>query len=52
MGLKCDNNDNDNGKCEYRSNCGGKKNQACKKNKDCCNGKNLVCRNRKCKRNK
>ena len=50
-GLTCDNKDNNNdGKCEYKSNCGGKKNQACKKTKDCCNGKNLRCKNRKCKR--
>ena len=52
-GLKCDNDNdpNNEGKCEYKSNCGGKKNQACKKTKDCCNGKNLRCKNRKCKRN-
>jgi hypothetical protein len=46
-GLIC-NNDRD--KCEYKSNCGGKKGQACKKNKDCCKNKNLTCKNKKCKR--
>jgi hypothetical protein len=45
-GLVC----NSRNKCEYKSNCGGKKNQACKNNGDCCNGKNLKCKGRKCKR--
>lgn len=40
------------GKCEYKANCGGKKNQACKNNGDCCKNKNLKCQNRKCKRQK
>ena len=57
-GDKCNNNNdckkglvcNSKDKCEYKSNCGGKKGQACKKTKDCCNGKNLKCKNKKCKR--
>jgi hypothetical protein len=62
-GDNCDNNSdckkglvckdkNDRKRCEYKSNCGGKKNQACKNNGDCCKNKNLKCKNRKCKRNK
>ncbi len=47
-GLIC----NSGGRCEYKKNCGGKKNDARKNNNDCCNGKNLKCQNRKCKRNK
>jgi hypothetical protein len=47
-GLVC----NDNGRCEYKRNCGGKKGDACKNNGDCCKGKNLKCQNRKCKRDK
>jgi hypothetical protein len=38
--------------CQYKRNCGGKKNDACQGTAQCCNGKNLVCRNKKCKRNK
>jgi hypothetical protein len=59
-GDKCDRNSdcktglicNSNFKCEYKKNCGGKKGDACKNNGDCCNGKNLKCKSRKCKRNK
>jgi hypothetical protein len=47
-GLIC----NVNSKCEYKKNCGGKKGDACKNNGDCCNGKNLTCKNKKCKRDK
>jgi hypothetical protein len=47
-GLIC----NSNFRCEYRNNCGGKKNQACKNNGDCCKNQNLECDNRKCKRKK
>ncbi len=47
-GLIC----NAGGRCEYKKNCGGKKKDACKKDNDCCNGKNLICKNRKCKRDK
>ena len=39
-------------RCEYERNCGGKKRDACKKDNDCCNGRNLVCQNRKCRRDK
>lgn len=46
-GLICN---QDKSKCEYKSNCGGKKNQACQKTKDCCKNKNLKCQNKKCKR--
>ncbi len=46
-GLICNQNKD---KCEYKSNCGGKKGQACKNNGDCCKNKNLKCQNRKCKR--
>lgn len=47
-GLIC----NSNFRCEYKSGCGGKKNQACKNNGDCCKNSNLECDNRKCKRKK
>jgi hypothetical protein len=50
-GLVCKDK-NDRKRCEYKSNCGGKKNQACKNNGDCCKNKNLKCKNRKCKRTK
>lgn len=45
-GLIC----NSASRCEYTRNCGGRKRDACKKDNDCCNGKNLECKNRKCKR--
>jgi len=45
-GLIC----NSNGRCEYKSSCGGKKNQACQNDGDCCKNQNLECDNRKCKR--
>ena len=45
-GLKCN---LDRGKCEYKQQCGGKKNDACLKNKDCCN--RFQCQRRKCRRN-
>jgi hypothetical protein len=48
-GLECD---QDRNRCEYKSNCGGKKGQACKNTGDCCKNKNLKCKNKKCKRNK
>ena len=44
-GLKCNLTRN---KCEYKKNCGGKKNDACRRTKECCSG--LECRNRKCRR--
>ena len=43
-GLQCGNN----GKCEYKKNCGGQKGDACKKTSDCCGG--FRCKNKKCKR--
>jgi hypothetical protein len=43
-GLQC----NNNGKCKYKNNCGGKKGDYCEKNKDCCDG--FRCRNKTCKR--
>jgi hypothetical protein len=48
-GLICNTN-NTNFRCEYRNNCGAKKNQACKNNGDCCKNQNLECDNRRCKR--
>lgn len=62
-GDDCDTNDdckkglvcrqqNNRKRCEYKKNCGGKKNDACKKDNDCCKNKNLICDNRKCKRDK
>lgn len=59
-GDPCDN-DNDcrkglicksNGRCKYKKNCGGRKGDACQKNKHCCKNKNLICKRRKCKRDK
>ncbi|MCC2630061.1 MAG: Dickkopf N-terminal cysteine-rich region [Thermomicrobiales bacterium] len=50
-GLRCDTTLN-NPKCVYRRNCGGKKGDACKTDGQCCNGRNLTCDNRKCKRDK
>lgn len=50
-GLRCDTSTN-NPRCEYKRNCGGKKGDACKTDGQCCNGKNLNCQNKKCKRNK
>jgi hypothetical protein len=48
-GLICNTN---NGRCEYKRSCGGKKRDACKKDNDCCKRKNLICKSRKCKRDK
>jgi hypothetical protein len=50
-GLRCDTTLS-NPRCVYRRNCGGKKGDACKTDGQCCNGRNLTCDNRKCKRNK
>lgn len=51
-GLVCQTRSSGNKRCEYKKNCGGKKNDACKNNGDCCKNKNLTCDNRKCKRDK
>jgi hypothetical protein len=50
-GLRCDTTLT-NPKCVYRRNCGGKKGDACKTDGQCCNGRNLTCDSRKCKRDK
>ena len=51
-GLVCVLRSSGNRRCEYKRNCGGKKNDACKNNGDCCKNKNLTCDNRKCKRDR
>ena len=51
-GLVCRTRSSGNKRCEYKKNCGGKKNDACKNTGDCCKNKNLRCQNRKCKRDK
>lgn len=50
-GLHCDTTLT-NPRCQYVRNCGGKKRDACQDDKDCCKGRNLICQNRKCKRDK
>jgi hypothetical protein len=50
-GLVCNTNLT-NPRCEYKRNCGGRKNDACKSNHECCSNRNLECRNRRCKRKK
>lgn len=41
-----------NGRCKYKKNCGGKKGDACKRDAQCCKRKNLICKRRKCRRDK
>ena len=50
-GLRCDTTLT-NPRCAYRRNCGGKNRDACKTDGQCCNNRNLVCENRKCRRNR
>jgi hypothetical protein len=48
-GLRCS---TKNSTCQYKRNCGGKKNDACQGDGQCCKGRNLVCDNKKCRRDK
>ncbi len=50
-GLICDASTT-NPRCQYKRSCGGKKGDACKNDGHCCNNRNLVCDNRKCKRDR